>query len=163
METAFKQFEKRINALQELDQNGESGFAREFQALRQTSFKYKAKGNTAYATKAGECPVNRAKNRFKDILPFDYSRVTLPSTDDDNSDYINANFVQGVDGEKVYIASQGPLPHTVNDFWRMLWAYKVKVVVMLCREDENGKKKCQRYWCESDEEKLNFGGIIVRT
>ncbi|XP_028407981.1 tyrosine-protein phosphatase non-receptor type 12-like isoform X2 [Dendronephthya gigantea] len=163
METAFKQFEKTINVLGELDQNGESGFAREFQALRQTSFKYKAKGNTAYATKAGECLSNRAKNRFKDILPFDHTRVTIPPFGDDDSDYINANFIKGVDGEKVYIASQGPLPNTVNDFWRMLWSYKVKVVVMLCREEENGKKKCHRYWCEGDEDNLTFGEIIVKT
>ena len=52
-----------------------------YQALRQTSFKYKAKGNTAYATKAGEIPINRAKNRFKDILPCKNYVIVTASTE----------------------------------------------------------------------------------
>ena len=52
--------------------------------------------------------------------------------------------MQGPDERNSYIASQGPLPHTVNDFWKMLWQNKVKVVIMVCREEEQGKHKCER-------------------
>jgi len=54
------------------------------------------------------------------------------------------NLKQGPNQGNSYIASQGPLPHTVNDFWSMLWQYKVKVIIMVCREQEQGKHKCER-------------------
>ncbi|XP_046839551.1 tyrosine-protein phosphatase non-receptor type 12-like [Xenia sp. Carnegie-2017] len=163
VEEQFHRFEERIRTLSELDKNGVSGFAREFQKLRQMSSQYKEQGNPVYATKHGQLPANKVKNRFKDILPFDNSRVTLPSSGEEGSDYINANFIKGLKGDREYIASQGPLSHTVNDFWRMVWTYKVKVVVMLCKEEESKKKKCQRYWCESDEPTITFGAIVVKT
>ena len=55
------------------------------------------------------------------------------------SDYINANFIRGASGSPAYIASQGPLPHTVNDFWRMVVECEVHVIIMACNEDEAGK------------------------
>ncbi|XP_064861541.1 tyrosine-protein phosphatase non-receptor type 12-like isoform X3 [Oncorhynchus nerka] len=58
----------------------------------------------------------------------------------------------GVSGARAYIATQGPLPHTVLDFWRMLWEYDTEVIVMVCREFEMGRKKCERYWPKKQEE-----------
>ncbi|XP_035864358.1 tyrosine-protein phosphatase non-receptor type 18 [Sander lucioperca] len=98
-------------------------------------------------TEVGALKENIKKNRYKDILPYDQSRVVLSLlTSDSDSDYINASFIQGVAAGSSYIASQGPLSSTVIDFWRMIWQYDVKVIVMACREIEMGKKKCECYW-----------------
>ncbi|XP_066526528.1 tyrosine-protein phosphatase non-receptor type 22 isoform X2 [Hoplias malabaricus] len=126
----------------------ESGFAAEFLKLKRQSTKYRT--DKTYPTKAADKQENVKKNRYKDIVPFDHSRVTLSlNTSKNDNDYINANFIKGVFGPRAYIATQGPLPNTVVDFWRMLWEYNVQVIVMACREFEMGRKKCERYWPES--------------
>ncbi|XP_078732464.1 tyrosine-protein phosphatase non-receptor type 12-like, partial [Lampetra fluviatilis] len=97
--------------------------------LKRKSVKHR--NDRSFPTAAGELPENSKKNRYKDILPFDYSRVVLSlQTDEATSDYINANFVQGLNGPRTYIATQGPLAHTVIDFWRMIWEYDIQVIVM---------------------------------
>uniref|UniRef100_A0A4W3GM35 protein-tyrosine-phosphatase n=1 Tax=Callorhinchus milii TaxID=7868 RepID=A0A4W3GM35_CALMI len=79
------------------------------------------------ACEAGKTRDNIKKNRYKDIVAFDRTRVPLTLLSDEGyTDYINANFISGV-GDRDYIATQGPLPHTVVDFWRMIWEYKVQV------------------------------------
>uniref|UniRef100_A0ACB8ENK1 Tyrosine-protein phosphatase non-receptor type 18 n=1 Tax=Sphaerodactylus townsendi TaxID=933632 RepID=A0ACB8ENK1_9SAUR len=104
------------------------------------------------STEAGASKENVKKNRYKDILPYDQTRVVLNLlTEEGQTDYINANFIQGVDNKRCYIATQGPLRHTVLDFWRMVWQYKVKVIVMACREVEMGKKNVSFYWPLTDE------------
>ncbi|XP_056897549.1 tyrosine-protein phosphatase non-receptor type 18 isoform X2 [Takifugu flavidus] len=105
------------------------------------------KSKLGLTCEVGAIQENVKKNRYKDVLPYDQSRVvlSLPVADCD-SDYINASFIQGATKNRSYIASQGPLSSTVTDFWRMIWQYDVKVIVMACREVEMGKKKCQRYW-----------------
>ncbi|KAI4797492.1 hypothetical protein KUCAC02_025053 [Chaenocephalus aceratus] len=65
---------------------------------------------------------------------------------DTDSDYINASFIKGASSDCRYIASQAPLSSTLTDFWRMIWQYDVKVIVMACREVEMGRKKCECYW-----------------
>ncbi|NXY51402.1 PTN22 phosphatase, partial [Ceuthmochares aereus] len=128
--------------------------------LKRQSTKYRA--DKIYPTTAAEQPENIKKNRYKDILPFDHSRVELSLiTSDADSDYINANFIKGVYGPKAYIATQGPLPTTVIDFWRMIWEYKVLVLVMACMEFEMGKKKCERYWAEAGGSPLQCGPFSV--
>ncbi|ESP00313.1 hypothetical protein LOTGIDRAFT_140954, partial [Lottia gigantea] len=111
----------------------------------------------------GKKPVNIKKNRYKDILPFDESRVILDGKEK-GEEFINASYIKGPNGEKNYIASQGPLPHTVNDFIRMLWELKIEIVFMSCRleEGEPKKKKCEKYWTDSGESK-EFGKITVTT
>ena len=53
-------------------------------------------------------PANRGKNRYSDVLCYDHSRVTLTQVNDDpNSDYINANFVDGYKQKNAFISSQG--------------------------------------------------------
>ncbi|XP_077471932.1 tyrosine-protein phosphatase non-receptor type 22 isoform X2 [Stigmatopora argus] len=133
---------------------------KEFMRLRNQSIKYR--NDKTYTSKSAEIQENIRKNRYKDILSFDHSRVKLTfTTSKDDSDYINANFIKGVTGAKAYIATQGPLPHTVQDFWRMLWEYDIKVIVMACREFELGKKKCERYWPLKDETSLLCGPFII--
>ncbi|XP_026189204.1 tyrosine-protein phosphatase non-receptor type 18 [Mastacembelus armatus] len=105
------------------------------------------KRNLGLTTEAGALKENIKKNRYKDILPYDQSRVVLSlGTTDSDSDYINASFIEGEIGNHRYIASQGPLRSTVTDFWRMIWQQDVKVIVMACKEIEMGKKKCECYW-----------------
>ncbi|XP_073175742.1 tyrosine-protein phosphatase non-receptor type 22 isoform X4 [Lepidochelys kempii] len=113
-------------------------FANEFLKLKRQSTKYRS--DRIYPTAASEQPENIKKNRYKDILPFDHSRVELSLiTSDKDSHYINANFIKGVYGPRTYIATQGPLSTTVLDFWRMIWEYEVLIVVMACMEFEMGK------------------------
>ncbi|XP_018526320.1 tyrosine-protein phosphatase non-receptor type 18 isoform X3 [Lates calcarifer] len=105
------------------------------------------KRDLALTTEAGALKENIKKNRYKDILPYDQSRVVLSLlTSDSDSDYINASFIKGASADNRYIASQGPLSSTLTDFWRMIWQHDVKVIVMACREIEMGKKKCECYW-----------------
>uniref|UniRef100_A0A2R9BFT3 protein-tyrosine-phosphatase n=1 Tax=Pan paniscus TaxID=9597 RepID=A0A2R9BFT3_PANPA len=102
-------------------------FANEFLKLKRQSTKYKA--DKTYPTTVAEKPKNIKKNRYKDILPYDYSRVELSLiTSDEDSSYINANFIKGVYGPKAYIATQGPLSTTLLDFWRMIWEYSVLII-----------------------------------
>ncbi|XP_076686581.1 tyrosine-protein phosphatase non-receptor type 5 isoform X3 [Andrena cerasifolii] len=88
------------------------------------------------------------KNRYCSVLPNPQSRVILPcSSDDPLSSYINANYIRGYDGEDArYIATQGPLAHTVADFWEMVWAEKVPAVVMMTKLHEAAKTKCEPYF-----------------
>ncbi|XP_033925667.1 tyrosine-protein phosphatase non-receptor type 22 [Melopsittacus undulatus] len=135
-------------------------FAEEFLKLKRQSTKYRS--DKIYPTAASEQPENIKKNRYKDILPFDHSRVELSLiTSDTDSHYINANFIKGVYGPRAYIATQGPLPTTVIDFWRMIWEYEVLIVVMACMEFEMGKKKCERYWAEVDGSPLQCGPFSI--
>ncbi|XP_007169429.2 tyrosine-protein phosphatase non-receptor type 22 isoform X2 [Balaenoptera acutorostrata] len=135
-------------------------FANEFLTLKRLSTQYKA--DKTYPTTEAERPKNIKKNRYKDILPYDHSRVELSMiTSDEDSSYINANFVKGVYGPKAYIATQGPLPTTVLDFWRMIWEYSVLIIVMACMEFEMGKKKCERYWAEPGEMQLQLGPFSI--
>ncbi|XP_005162238.3 tyrosine-protein phosphatase non-receptor type 22 isoform X3 [Danio rerio] len=130
------------------DETAENGFAGEFLKLKRQSTKYRAE--RTYPTTAADKQDNVKKNRYKDIVPFDHSRVKLSLfTSKNDTDYINASFIKGVSGSKAYIATQGPLSNTVLDFWRMIWEYNIKVIVMVCREFEMGRKKCERYWPES--------------
>uniref|UniRef100_A0A8C1YQG9 protein-tyrosine-phosphatase n=1 Tax=Cyprinus carpio TaxID=7962 RepID=A0A8C1YQG9_CYPCA len=91
-------------------------------------------------------PQNVSKNRYRDISPYDTTRVVLKGTDD----YINANFINmeipGKGEVKRYIACQGPLPGTCSDFWQMVWEQSATLVVMLTTQVERGRVKCHQYW-----------------
>ncbi|XP_046512398.1 tyrosine-protein phosphatase non-receptor type 13 isoform X13 [Equus quagga] len=92
----------------------------------------------------GQTKENRRKNRYKNILPYDATRVPLG----DEGGYINASFIKIPVGKEefIYIACQGPLPTTVGDFWQMIWEQKSAVIAMMTQEVEGEKIKCQRYW-----------------
>lgn len=96
------------------------------------------------------------KNRYKNIWPFDYSRVRLVTPADDNSDYINASFVQPRGTTRRYIATQGPLDSTYREFWSLVWEQNVRVIVMLTRQFEGGLLKCGNYWQEQQYGELSL-------
>uniref|UniRef100_A0A8D3E6R0 protein-tyrosine-phosphatase n=1 Tax=Scophthalmus maximus TaxID=52904 RepID=A0A8D3E6R0_SCOMX len=157
----LRKFIQGVKAMSEGDEErGEDNFGNDFMRLRRLSTKYRTE--KIYPTNVGEREENVKKNRYKDILPFDHTRVklTLKTTNQD-TDYVNANFIKGMDGPEAYIATQGPLQNTVIDFWRMNWEYNVAVIVMACREFEMGRKKCERYFPVREEEPMSFGSFRI--
>ncbi|KAL0940370.1 protein tyrosine phosphatase [Colletotrichum truncatum] len=86
------------------------------------------------------------KNRYKDILPFEHARVKLQGRPEGACDYVNASYVKSSRSNKRYIATQGPLPATFDDFWSVIWEQDVRVIVMLTAESEGGQLKCHPYW-----------------
>ncbi|XP_034466974.1 tyrosine-protein phosphatase non-receptor type 6 isoform X2 [Hippoglossus hippoglossus] len=143
---------KELNqTTQQQKQEGEAeqskaGFWEEFDALQKLQAKVKK------SREEGQRPENKSKNRYKNILPFDDTRVVLQDADPSavGSDYINGNYVKNnlweSGDQKVYIASQGCLASTVNDFWQMVWQENTRVIVMTTREVEKGRNKCVPYW-----------------
>ncbi|XP_038123407.1 receptor-type tyrosine-protein phosphatase delta-like isoform X32 [Cyprinodon tularosa] len=92
-------------------------------------------------------PCNKFKNRLVNIMPYESTRVSLqPIRGVEGSDYINASFIDGYRQQKAYIATQGPLAETTEDFWRMLWEHNSTIVVMLTKLREMGREKCHQYW-----------------
>lgn len=107
---------------------------------------------------------NSPKNRYTDVLCYDHSRVLLSQIDGDaSSDYINANFVDGYKQKNAFISTQGPLPKTAGDFWRMIWEQQALVVVMTTRVVERGRNKCGQYWEPTEGGTATFGNFSVTT
>nr|XP_034320794.1 receptor-type tyrosine-protein phosphatase epsilon-like [Crassostrea gigas] len=119
--------------------NDDSGFKEEYEKISY---------GEQYSCENGKLPENILKNRFKTIFPYDHSRVTLATQ---TSDYINANYIDGIGQENVYIATQGPKQNTVNDFWFMVWQENVTQIVMLTNLMEGIKNKCVKYWPDLEE------------
>ncbi|XP_070620658.1 receptor-type tyrosine-protein phosphatase eta [Erythrolamprus reginae] len=127
------------------------GFAEEYEDLRPVG---------ANQPKfAAESPENKGKNRYNNVLPYDISRVKLSAQNHPNDDYINANYLPGYNSKKEFIAAQGPLPNTVQDFWRVIWEKKIYTVVMLTKCIEQGRTKCEEYW--PNKQSKNYGDIMV--
>uniref|UniRef100_A0A8C7HIL9 protein-tyrosine-phosphatase n=1 Tax=Oncorhynchus kisutch TaxID=8019 RepID=A0A8C7HIL9_ONCKI len=110
---------------------------------------------------AADLPINRPKNRYTNILPYDFSRVkVIYLHNDEGSDYINANYIPGYKSPREYIATQGPLPETRNDFWNMILQQKSHIIVMLTQCNERRRVKCDHYWPFTDEP-VTYGEISV--
>lgn len=116
-----------------------TGFSTEFEFLNQQS----ESQSSAYHKKTGEKQENRSRNRFKNILPYDETRVILRNYS--ATDYMNGNRIR-MNGRE-YIATQGPLPLTVNDFWHMVQQENVKCIVMITREMEGPKVRETSLFC----------------
>ncbi|KAF4095333.1 hypothetical protein G5714_024411 [Onychostoma macrolepis] len=114
------------------------GFAVEYEELKTVGTAQSK--NTALAIE------NKPKNRYSNVLPYDASRVKLSMCGSPFDDYINANYIPGYNSRKEFIAAQGPLPVTVNEFWRMIWEKNIYTIVMLTKCNEMGRVKCEKYW-----------------
>ncbi|NXH33855.1 PTPRJ phosphatase, partial [Myiagra hebetior] len=134
---------------QQADSN--CGFAEEYEELKSAG---------VHQPKfAAELPENRGKNRYNNVLPYDISRVKLSNQSSGAGDYINANYMPGYNSKKAFIAAQGPLPNTIEDFWRMIWEKSIYSIVMLTKCMEQARTKCEQYW--PDKEPKSYGDIIV--
>ncbi|XP_032985874.1 tyrosine-protein phosphatase non-receptor type 20 [Rhinolophus ferrumequinum] len=107
----------------------------------------------------GNEPRNRDKNRYRDILPYDSTRVPLG----ENKDYINASYIRITNAgeEYFYIATQGPLPGTTDDFWQMILENNCNVIVMITREIEDRIVKCHHYWPISMKKPLELKNCYI--
>ncbi|XP_071496849.1 receptor-type tyrosine-protein phosphatase alpha-like [Diadema antillarum] len=133
-----------------INSRGVTGFQDEFEIFQL---------EVTYPTDVANKKENQKKNRFLNVLPYDHSRVKLNLRGKDpNSDYINASWIHGYDAPKKYIAAQGPAVASINDFWRMIWKYGCKRVIMLTNLVEGKKRKCEQYW---PDESCSYGEIYV--
>uniref|UniRef100_G3PSG6 protein-tyrosine-phosphatase n=1 Tax=Gasterosteus aculeatus aculeatus TaxID=481459 RepID=G3PSG6_GASAC len=124
-----------------------------------------------YSRKEGQRAENKNKNRYKNILPFDHTRVVLNDREpnEPGCDYINANIIMpeldpkcnSTKVKKSYIATQGCLQNTISDFWRMVFQENSRVIVMTTKEVERGKSKCVKYWPDMSALK-EYGAMRVR-
>ncbi|XP_007478640.1 tyrosine-protein phosphatase non-receptor type 20 isoform X1 [Monodelphis domestica] len=107
----------------------------------------------------GNNPENRDKNRYRDIIPYDRTRVSIGQS----QDYINANYIRisNAGEEFFYIATQAPLPGTTEDFWQMVWENKSNVIAMITKEMEDGIIKCHPYWPISLTKPLGLQNFLV--
>ncbi|XP_067090238.1 receptor-type tyrosine-protein phosphatase eta [Osmerus mordax] len=128
------------------------GFAEEFEELKPVG--------TVQAKNSALAVENKPKNRYNNVLPYDSSRVRLSTQGSGFDDYINANYIPGYNSRKEFIAAQGPLPVTVDQFWRMIWEKNVLTLVMLTRCNEQGRVKCEEYWPADTK---HFENITVTT
>ncbi|GIY79513.1 tyrosine-protein phosphatase non-receptor type 1 [Caerostris extrusa] len=135
-----------------LDIDGRNAWNSIFQEIRNES------NNFSYIIKDAKKVENKNLNRYRDVNPFDHSRVRLQRGD---KDYINASLVKVPSANRSYILTQGPLPVTTGHFWLMVWEQKSKAILMLNRVIEKKKKKystnicnfvlrfpvkCHQYW-----------------
>ncbi|MFT7816073.1 receptor-type tyrosine-protein phosphatase mu-like isoform X10, partial [Arapaima gigas] len=107
---------------------------------------------------------NRMKNRYGNIIAYDHSRVRLQALEgEQNSDYINANYVDGYHRPNHYIATQGPMQETVYDFWRMVWQENSAIIVMVTNLVEVGRVKCCKYWPDDTEIYRDMKVTLIET
>lgn len=123
--------------VQDLHADGDIGFSREYEAIQNGC-------DIELACEHSQSPENKHKNRYVNIVAYDHSRVILKqlpglSNKKSHNDYINSNYIDGYCKPKAYIGTQGPLPATFEDYWRMIWEQRVCIIVMITNLVERGR------------------------
>ena len=103
--------------------------------------------------------------RYSDIRTYKDNSVEIQS----KNGYINASWIN-LPSQRFFIATQGPMKSTIEDFWEMCFKYDVKIIIMLCKLVENNKEKCANYWeqvkdyqiVRIKEDIILMPGLIVR-
>ncbi|KAL1517201.1 hypothetical protein ABEB36_000996 [Hypothenemus hampei] len=153
-EVPARNLHSHIQKLMQLEQ-GENATGMEYEFKKLGNIKT---DSTRFIT--ANLPCNKHKNRLIHILPYESTRVCLqPIRTLEGSDYINASFIDGYRYRKAYIATQGPLPDTTDDLWRMLWEHNSTIIVMLTKLKEMGREKCHQYW--PSDRSVRYGCYVV--
>jgi len=128
------------------------GFKHQYESVPEGQF---------YKWDVGRSPSNfPLRHRYDFSKAYDYNRVVLKVLPGENkTDYSNSNYIDGYKQRQKFIATQAPLPATVNDHWRMIWDSDARQIVMLTRLFENNKPKSEKYW--PDEGSVKYGDIDV--
>ncbi|PIK48419.1 putative receptor-type tyrosine-protein phosphatase epsilon [Apostichopus japonicus] len=135
------------------EQHLKGGFHDEYKELIQGKY---------MSCSVAEAKINERKNRFKNIITYDHSRVVLPLENGDHStDYINASYIHGYKKQNAFIACQGPNKASLHDFWRMIWHEKCTKIIMVTLPVENGKIKCLTYWPDTEGAPQQYSSISV--
>ncbi|CAJ0567881.1 unnamed protein product, partial [Mesorhabditis spiculigera] len=139
-----------------LDRIGPVGILKEYES------------NKAYLPPNVKCETGRRnadKNRYRDVMCLDTTRVVLkpkfgPYTADDG-DYIHANWVRGDGLERKYIATQAPLPHTVEDFWRMVLQVEARIIICLGESGAKNDFGLSLFWGMDGRGQMRYGKVVV--
>lgn len=130
---ALSQLSDVINRLKS---NDREEFSREYESIEP---------GQQFTWEASSADVNKAKNRYANVIAYDHSRVTLrPIEGVPGSDYVNANFMDGYCRQNAYVATQGPLVETFGDFWRMIWEQRSTTIVMMTKLEERNRVSSSR-------------------